>query len=123
MNPDASPAVDLGGCDGCSAGCAVACASSNPGATADALRLLIATGAAVALLALVPTVAGGAWLAVAALALGGLGAAISVLAVLALRASPGRGEALARAAYRLLPLAVGGLLFSWAVVAVTVLVR
>jgi hypothetical protein len=110
---DTGPVVDLGACEGCGLGCAVACAATRPGVAAEARRLLIATGAALVVLALVPASAGRVWLTAAALFLAGLGAAVSVLAWLARRVAPGAGDRLARAAYRLLPVAVGGLLLAW----------
>jgi hypothetical protein len=117
VNGEADPVVDLGGCGGCGIACAVAC-SNEPEAAGQVRRTLLATGAAIAALALVPVAVGGTWLTAVGLVLVVLGATVSVLAGVALRAGPATGQAAVQGAYRLLPLALGGLLASWVAVAV-----
>ncbi len=113
MSAEGGPVVDLGGCEGCGLGCAVACADGSAEPGIEARRLLIATGLGLTLLAAVVVVGTGGWLVAVGLALAALGLAVSLLAGLALRAGRPGGDRPARVAYRLVPVGVAGVLAAW----------
>jgi hypothetical protein len=109
--------IDLGGCEGCGIGCAVACASDVDNAGQDARRVLSATGLGIVLLALVPVLLLDGWARALAAAGAALGTWIAVLAVLALRRGRPGGDGAARLAFRLVPLGMAALLVLWVLVA------
>jgi hypothetical protein len=111
--------VDLGGCEGCGLGCAIACASGQRDTARHARQVLAATGVALAVLAGVPAVVTAhAWITVLGTVAALAGAVTTVLAVAALRAGRPGGDAAARLAYRVMPLGVAGMAATWLAVAV-----
>jgi hypothetical protein len=115
-----SGVVDLGGCDGCSLGCAVACADGSRDAAAEARRVLAATGIALLLLAgvaAVITTVG--WVATLGAAVAALGGGVAALAGVALRAGRPAGDGPARMAFRAVPIGVAGLVAVWCATLVT----
>ncbi len=117
MSEGVGDEIDLGGCEGCSLSCGVTCAAgpSRGAEHADQARqVLLAAGVAVALLALGPALVGGAALAPATGAAAvGCAATVAVLAQISRRRGRPGGDVPARAAYRLLPLAVALMLATW----------
>jgi hypothetical protein len=109
--------IDLGGCEGCGLGCAVACASDDGRPGREARRVLCATGLGIVLLALVPALLLDGWARAAGAVGGGLGACITVLAALALRRGRPGGDGAARLAFRMVPVAMALLLALWVLVA------
>jgi hypothetical protein len=106
--------VDLGGCDGCGLGCAVACATGGVDTAREARRVLVATGLALAVLAGAPAlVTGAAWVLAAGLATLLAGLVTAGLGLVALGRGRPAGDGAARLAYRLVPLGVAGLLVTW----------
>jgi hypothetical protein len=113
--------IDLGGCEGCGIGCAVACASDGDNPGRDARRVLSATGVGIVVLALVPVLLLDGWARGVAVAGAGLGVWITVLAVVALRQGRPGGDGPARLAFRSVPAGMALLLGLWGLVAVRAL--
>lgn len=116
-----SDAVDLGGCGGCSLGCAVSCAGGREDRAAEARQVLVASGVGILFLAVVPGLVVGA-LVVQALAFvaAWCGVAITVLAATAVRRGRPGGDRTARFAYRVLPVGVAAMAATWLGAAVDV---
>jgi hypothetical protein len=115
MSPDVDAAgvVELGGCDGCALGCAVACAGGRDDRASEARRVLIGSGLAVAILSVGPgLVARQAVVLFVALVSATLGLAVALLSGLALRAGRPVGDRYARLAFRLLPFGIAGMLLT-----------
>jgi hypothetical protein len=107
--PPSPDVVDLGGCDGCALGCAVTCASGRPDRPRSARRVLVSSGLAAAVLALGPgLVARHPVWSTTGVATALVGLLVAALAAVALRRGRPAGDGPARAAYRLLGLAVVG---------------
>ncbi|MFA9445479.1 hypothetical protein [Egicoccus sp. AB-alg6-2] len=107
--------IDLGGCGGCSFGCAVACADGRRDRAEQARRTLVASGVALFFLAVVPgLVAGAVVVQAAAIAAASCGAAVAGSAAVAVRRGRPRGDRPARFAYRVLPVAVALMVLTWA---------
>ncbi|MBS3941719.1 MAG: hypothetical protein KG028_12245 [Actinobacteria bacterium] len=109
-----SDAVDLGGCGGCSLGCAVSCADGREDRATDARQTLVASGVGILFLAVVPGLVVGA-LIVQALAFvaAWCGATTAALAALAVRRGRPEGDRPARLAYRVLPAGVAAMTAAW----------
>jgi hypothetical protein len=105
--------VDLGGCAGCSLGCAVACADGGDDRALEARQVLIGSGLAILVLGVGPgLVARHAFVLGVGILTALLGAFVAVLAVVAVRAGRPAGDRPARLAFRLLPLGVAGMLLT-----------
>lgn len=116
-------AVDLGGCDGCSLGCAVSCADGREDRATEARQTLVASGVAILFLAVVPGLVVGE-LVVQALAFvaAWCGAVTSGLAAVAVRRARPAGDRPARVAYRVLPAGVAAMALTWIAAAVVFVV-
>ena len=117
-----SDAVDLGGCGGCSLGCAVSCADGREDRATEARQTLVASGVGILFLAVVPGLVVGA-LVVQALAFTAAwcGATTSALAAVAVRRGRPAGDRPARLAYRILPVGVAAMALTWLAAAATFL--
>jgi hypothetical protein len=115
MSQDASTsdALDLGGCEGCALGCAVACADGREDRATAARRVLVGSGVGVLLLSLGPgLVARHAVVLVVGVVGTVLGALVALLAAIALVAGRPAGDRYARLAFRLLPPGIAGMLLT-----------
>lgn len=106
--------VDLGGCEGCALGCAVACEGGRQERALEARRVLIGSGIALGILGVGPVLATRQAIV---LSLGTvtvvLGLLVALLAGLAVRAGRPRGDRPARWAFRLLPAGVVTMVLAW----------
>lgn len=106
--------VDLGGCDGCGLGCAVACASGQRDTARQARQVLVGTGVALLVLCGVPAlIAPVGWLTALGALAAGLGLTVAGLAAVALASGRPDGDRWATTAYRLVPAGVGGMVVVW----------
>jgi hypothetical protein len=113
QDAEATGVVELGGCGGCAFGCAVACADGRDDRASEARRVMIGSGVAVVILSVGPgLVARHAVVLVLALSSAVLGFAAALVSGLALRAGRPGGDRYARIAFRLLPLAVAGMVLT-----------
>jgi hypothetical protein len=106
-----SDLVDLGGCEGCALGCAVTCEVGDEGRALSARQLLVASGLGAGVLGLGPgLVARHPVVTALGIVTALLGAAVAALAGLAVHRGRPAGDPPARVAYRLLTVAVVGVL-------------
>ncbi|MFA9428982.1 hypothetical protein [Egicoccus sp. AB-alg2] len=106
--------IDLGGCSGCSLGCAVACSDGREDRATEARQTLVASGVAVVFLAVVPGLVSRSLLVQALAALGAAcGAATLATAAYAVRRGRPAGDRAARLGFRALPLGVAAMAATW----------
>jgi hypothetical protein len=106
--------IDLGGCEGCALGCAVACESGDEVRAREARQVLIGSGVGVVMLSIGPGLVARQPLVLAvAVVTAALGVLVAVLAGLAVRAGRPDGDGTARGGFHLLPPAMVGVLITW----------
>jgi hypothetical protein len=106
--------VELGGCQGCSLGCAVACERGDEARAQEARQVLIGSGVGVVMLSIGPGLVARQPLVLAvAVVTAALGVLVAVLAGLAVRAGRPDGDVKARGGFHLLPAAMVGVLITW----------
>jgi len=106
--------VDLGGCSGCSLGCAVACSDGREDRATEARQTLVASGLAVVFLAIVPGLVSRSAVVQVVAAVGAFcGTVTLVAAAYAVRRGRPAGDAAARLGYRVLPAGVAAMAATW----------
>jgi hypothetical protein len=106
-------AIELGGCEGCSLGCAVACGDDREDRALEARQVLLGSGLAVVLLSVGPALVARHTLVFGLGMVGALlGLSVAILAGLAVRVGRPAGDRPARLAFRLLPVGIAGMLLT-----------
>jgi hypothetical protein len=114
-DPAPSDLLDLGSCGGCALGCAVACETGDDERALSARQLLVVSGLGAAVLGLGPgLVARHPVVTAIGVATALLGLTVAVLAGVSVRQGRPSGDVPARLAYRVLGLAVAGVLVTGA---------